>query len=71
MSPKEKIYFLRDELHHHNHLYYVKNEPVISDYEFDLKLGIYPVDNLSFGDKIPKGKRGGLVRQRTKKVRIF
>lgn len=38
MSPKEKIYFLRDELHHHNHLYYVKNEPVISDYEFDLKL---------------------------------
>ena len=38
MSPEEKIYFLRDELHHHNHLYYVKNEPVISDYEFDLKL---------------------------------
>ena len=38
MSPKEKIYFLRDELHHHNHLYYVKNEPIISDYEFDLKL---------------------------------
>ena len=43
----------------------------ILDYEFDLKLGIYPVDNLSFGDKIPKGKRGGLVRQRSKKVRIF
>ena len=40
MSPKEKIYFLRDELHHHNHLYYVKNEPIISDYEFDLKLSI-------------------------------
>lgn len=38
MSPKEKIYFLRDELHHHNHLYYVQNEPIISDYEFDLKL---------------------------------
>ena len=43
----------------------------ILDYEFDLKLGIYPVDNLSFGDKIPKGKRGDFVRQRTKKVRIF
>jgi|TARA_R100000455_G_C6166885_1_gene49882 hypothetical protein len=43
----------------------------ILDYEFDLKLGIYPVDNLSFGDKIPKGKRGGFVRQRTKKARIF
>lgn len=43
----------------------------ILDYEFDLRLGIYPVDSLSFGDKIPKGKRGGLVRQRTKKVRIF
>ena len=38
MSPKEKIYFLRDELHHHNHLYYVVNEPVISDNEFDIKL---------------------------------
>tara|TARA_X000000368_G_scaffold113639_1_gene88648 strand:+ start:5460 stop:7460 length:2001 start_codon:yes stop_codon:yes gene_type:complete len=38
MSPKEKIYFLRDELHHHNHLYYVINEPVISDNEFDIKL---------------------------------
>ncbi|MEC8602643.1 MAG: NAD-dependent DNA ligase LigA [Bacteroidota bacterium] len=46
MSPKEKIYFLRDELHHHNHLYYVKNEPVISDYEFDMKLNeLFSLEN--------------------------
>ena len=50
MSPKEKIYFLRDELHHHNHLYYVKNEPVISDYEFDMKLN----ELLSLENKYPQ-----------------
>lgn len=38
MSPKEHIETLRAELHHHNYLYYVKDEPEISDYEFDQKL---------------------------------
>ena len=38
MNPEKKINHLRDELHHHNHLYYVKNSPIISDYEFDKKL---------------------------------
>ena len=38
MNPEIKINHLRDELHHHNHLYYVKNSPIISDYEFDKKL---------------------------------
>ena len=50
MSPKEKIYFLRDELHYHNHLYYVKNEPVISDYEFDMKLN----ELISLENKYPQ-----------------
>ncbi|MBL6592300.1 MAG: NAD-dependent DNA ligase LigA [Flavobacteriaceae bacterium] len=50
MNPKEKIYFLRDEIHHHNHLYYVKNEPVISDYEFDLKLN----ELISLENKYPQ-----------------
>ena len=29
---------LRNELHMHTHLYYVKDAPIISDYEFDLML---------------------------------
>ena len=41
MSPekiKEKIETLRDELRAHNHSYYVLDSPVISDFEFDMKL---------------------------------
>ena len=29
---------LRDEIHHHNFLYYTEDKPLISDYEFDQKL---------------------------------
>lgn len=32
---KERIDFLRTELHRHNFLYYVQNNPEISDYDFD------------------------------------
>ena len=35
---KEKIAQLRDELHRHNYNYYILSAPVISDYEFDLKM---------------------------------
>ena len=38
MKPEIRINLLRDEIHHHNHLYYVSNNPIISDYEFDNKL---------------------------------
>ncbi|GAB2776175.1 NAD-dependent DNA ligase LigA [Salinimicrobium soli] len=38
MKPEEKIRSLREELHHHNHLYYVLDKPEITDYEFDQKL---------------------------------
>lgn len=34
----QRIEFLRKELNHHNYLYYVLANPVISDYEFDLHL---------------------------------
>ncbi|WP_430817723.1 NAD-dependent DNA ligase LigA [Carboxylicivirga sp. RSCT41] len=34
----KEIQELRDLLHHHNHQYYVLNEPLISDYEFDQML---------------------------------
>ena len=35
MNEEEKIIQLRDELHAHNYKYYVENDPVISDQEFD------------------------------------
>lgn len=35
MTEQERIMELRRELHHHNHLYYVDNAPVISDQDFD------------------------------------
>lgn len=34
----EKIKSLRDELNKHNYQYYVLDNPIISDYEFDMKL---------------------------------
>ena len=38
MEIKEKIESLREELQEHNYNYYVLDKPVISDYEFDMKL---------------------------------
>ena len=35
MKPLERIAFLRKELSKHNHAYYVKDAPVISDFNFD------------------------------------
>ena len=38
MDIKDKINSLRKELHEYNYQYYVLDNPIISDYEFDLKL---------------------------------
>ena len=38
MDDKEQIFKLRDELRQHNYVYYVMDEPSISDFEFDSKL---------------------------------
>ena len=35
LSPAEEIKQLREQLHTHNHLYYVKNDPQITDYDYD------------------------------------
>ena len=35
MNETERILQLRRELHEHNHRYYVENQPIISDQEFD------------------------------------
>ena len=37
-SEKARILQLRDELHQHNYRYYVENNPVISDQEFDFMM---------------------------------
>lgn len=38
MNEKERIVQLRNELHEHNHRYYVLNAPTISDMEFDMMM---------------------------------
>lgn len=38
MDVNAKINSLREELHEYNYQYYVLDNPIISDYEFDLKL---------------------------------
>ena len=35
MDEKQRIEQLRRELHEHNYRYYVENQPIISDYDFD------------------------------------
>ena len=35
MEIEKKIRTLRESLHEHNYLYYIKDSPEISDYEFD------------------------------------
>lgn len=36
MNETERIIYLRQQLHEHNHNYYVLNQPTISDQEFDM-----------------------------------
>lgn len=38
MSDEEKIHLLRQQLHEHNHRYYVLSQPIISDQEFDFMM---------------------------------
>ena len=38
MNISEKIFSLRKKLHDHNYRYYVLDDPLISDYEFDMML---------------------------------
>ena len=38
MNEKERIFSLRKEINYHNHAYYVKDAPEISDFEFDALL---------------------------------
>lgn len=40
MTQEQQILELRDELHLHNYNYYIKNQPTISDREFDEKMAL-------------------------------
>src|SRR5690554_3307095 len=37
-NPREQLRRLRDELHHHNYLYYILNHPELPDFDFVQKL---------------------------------
>ena len=38
MNISEKIFSLRKKLHDHNYRYYILDDPLISDYKYDLML---------------------------------
>jgi NAD-dependent DNA ligase len=38
MTVKEQIEALRQEIEQHNYYYYVLSQPIISDYEYDMKM---------------------------------
>ena len=62
MDNQKKIIDLRKILHEHNHLYYVKNDPKISDYEFDVmlnKLEKLELEHPEFDDPNSPTKRVG------------
>lgn len=72
-SAEAAIKSLRDELHHHNILYYVKNSPEISDYEYDQKMtelirleALYPE---FYDSNSPSVRVGSDLSQEFKQVR--
>ncbi len=71
-QAKKKVEHLSKELEHHNHLYYIENNPEISDYEFDTMLNelkaieaLYP--NLVKPDS-PTQRVGGAIAEGFKSV---
>ena len=66
MNLKDKIISLRQELHKHNHLYYVTDKPILSDYQFDQllkELKVLEDQNPDFFDENSPTQRvgGGLI----------
>lgn len=73
MDVKEEIQRLTTELNHHNHLYYVENDPQISDFEFDqllLKLQQLEEAHPEFASDLSPTKRvGGDITKKFETVR--
>ena len=75
MDISQKIQSLRDELNLHNYNYYVLDNAVISDYDFDIKLkqlqeleAIHPE---FFDESSPTQKVGGTITKNFYKVGSF
>jgi len=72
MTAENEIIALREELREHNHSYYVLNKPVISDYEFDMKLEKLIKLELEypqfFSSESPSQRVGGDITDKFKKV---
>ncbi len=73
MTIKEEIELLRTQLHHHNYLYYVKNSPELSDFEFDAlmkRLQILEFQNPQYFDpNSPTERVGSDLNQSFKHVK--
>ena len=65
MDIQKTIQDLRDELNHHNHNYYVLDNPTISDFEFDQKLNqLLELENQHpecFDENSPSQRVGGTI----------
>ena len=60
-EAKKQIQKLRDEINYHNYKYYVENNPVISDYEYDMLLKKLEALETEYPDLItPIPRRNGL-----------
>ena len=66
MQPEERILSLIQEIEKHNVNYYIKNNPVISDYEYDLLIRDLEKLELKFPDLVspnsPTQRVGGQVQ---------
>ncbi len=72
MDIKQTIQTLREELNLHNHNYYVLDHPIITDYEFDLKLKqLQDLENQYpefFDSNSPTQRVGGMITKNFKTV---
>lgn len=72
MDIFQKIQLLRDELNAHNYNYYVLDHPIISDYDFDVKLKeLQELENQHpefFDENSPTQRVGGAITKNFKTV---
>lgn len=62
MTPEQRIGELRDQLNRHNRLYYVENNPEISDREYDMlmkELEALELENPQLDDPLSPSRRVG------------
>ena len=67
MNISEKIFSLRKKLHDHSYRYYVLDDPLISDYDFDMMLK--ELERLEKGKEqfTPVENKNNLIKQLLKK----